>query len=72
MDLSTALARISKGVKDLRAVWEEVSPSWNDSMKKRFEEQHINQLLNAATSAQREMDRLNQVMRQARAECDRR
>ena len=72
MDLSTALARLSKGVKDLRANWEEVAPTWNDSMKQKFEERHVDQLLQAAIATQREMDRLNQVMRQARMECERR
>ena len=72
MDLSTSLARLAKGIKDLRAIWEEVAPTWNDSMKQRYEDRHVDPLLAAALAAQREMDRLNQTMRQARMECERR
>jgi hypothetical protein len=69
VDLSTGTARLARGLKNLKVKWEETCDLWDDRMRESYEEKHIELLNQLSLSTLREMDRLNQVLQQAQAEC---
>jgi hypothetical protein len=69
MDLSTGTSKLSLALKNLRLQWEETKGHWSDAVARDFEEKQIHVLDQQTLDTLREMDRLAQVMSQARREC---
>ena len=69
MDLGTGMARLTRGLKNMSATWEEVKESWTDRVAQEYEERHILLFEELARATLREMSRLGAVLQQAQQEC---
>jgi len=69
MELATGLAKLNLGMKTLRRQWEETRARWRDPVGQAYENNHIVPLEVQVRAALREIDRLGQVLSQARHEC---
>jgi chemotaxis regulatin CheY-phosphate phosphatase CheZ len=62
----TKLARSLKGLLD---TWDSVQEHWTDSVRRDFEDRHLQELCQRVRSTLSAMDRLSEALRRARAEC---
>lgn len=69
MELSTGSTKLSHVLKNLRVQWDESQAGWNDKVRHDFEETHFRELEARVTSALGAIERLAQVLAQAKAEC---
>lgn len=63
MDLTTAL-------KDLRVRWDQATLVWNDAVRREFEEQFWEPLVERTVATLRAMDRLAPVLMKLRQDCE--
>jgi hypothetical protein len=62
--------KLYSALKSLRASWEQAQDRWQDAVRHEFEEQFWNALEPAVLSALSALDRLGQVLRDARRDCE--
>ncbi len=65
----TGSSRIKQNVRALRDQWLIVEPTWNDSVRKRFEERYLAPLEPAVDAAVFGMQKLSDVLDQVRRDC---
>ncbi|MFQ5342051.1 MAG: hypothetical protein ACE5F6_10950 [Anaerolineae bacterium] len=65
-NLNTTRAELQDAWQRLRQRWEETKAVWNDLVRRRFEKEHWAPLEDQAQATHREMERLAQVIAQAR------
>lgn len=70
MSLEAPRYKLYAALKSLRVCWDQTRQRWRDPVRQRFEEEFWNVLDPAVTSALGAVDRLSQVLQQARRECD--
>ena len=68
-DLSTASGQLHDALKVLRVRRAEVAEQWNDSQQRAFDEQHVAPLDPQVMLVLEHLNRLSQLMNQARHEC---
>lgn len=69
MSAQTALAKISRGRKDLAVAWEMLRRQWRDEQAQRFEKDIIQNLDTDLRQATAGLEQLNEVIRQAKRDC---
>jgi uncharacterized protein YukE len=65
-DLKITTGQLDSAFKTLRQRLEETKALWNDPVRRRFEKEHWTPLESQVQATQREMERLAQVIAQAR------
>jgi len=69
VDISTDRAKLHNQLKDLAVRWEEIKGTWDDAVRREFEENHWEVLAARVQAALRAMDQLATVMTQVRHDC---
>jgi hypothetical protein len=69
-DLYTGAGRIYDAMEHLQIVWQEISEQWNDSVSRRFREQHLDPMLPDVKLALDSIGRLNALMDEVQRDCD--
>jgi hypothetical protein len=69
VSLESPRYRLYSALKVLRASWERAQERWQDVVRQDFEEQHWNVLEPTTQATLASIDRLAQVLLQARREC---
>ncbi|MFQ5856286.1 MAG: hypothetical protein ACE5LU_11645 [Anaerolineae bacterium] len=64
--MNSTRAELQAGWQRLDQRWEETKAVWNDPVRRRFEKEHWTPLERQVQATQREMERLAQVIGQAR------
>jgi hypothetical protein len=70
VSVTTAQLDMHSALKDLRVRWEDVSAVWNDAVRREFENQHWEPLVQRVVAALRAMDRLGPVLMKLRQDCE--
>ena len=70
MSLYAGSAKLTKGLKVLRARWEEVKERWNDPVRHGFEKDYWDTLEDLVGQSLRAIDHLGQQLDQARHDCE--
>jgi hypothetical protein len=65
-NLGTTIAQLDAAFRTLSQRWEHTKTLWNDSVRRSFEDDYWTPLETQARETQREMERLAQVIAQAR------
>jgi hypothetical protein len=68
-DLSTASSQLFDALKVLRLRWAEAAALWTDQPRRVFEEQHVAPIEPQVLLVLERMNRLSQMMHQARHDC---
>ncbi len=69
MSLSSGAGKLHLALKDLRQHWEEAQAHWSDPVSQAFDENHYRPLEGQLLATLRALDRLAQILDQARKEC---
>jgi hypothetical protein len=69
MSLDAGGAELNAALKDLKRLWDDVRPGWNDPVSRDFEEHTWNALESQTIAVLRALDRLGPVLLRARREC---
>jgi hypothetical protein len=69
MSMATGRYQISSAMKTLRVRWDETCMSWRDAVRREFTERYWNTLEGELPKLETVIDRLDQVLAQARQEC---
>lgn len=69
MELSTGSTKLSHVLKNLRVQWVESQVGWSDSVRRDFEDNHLMELEARVAAAMGAIERLAQVLGQAKDEC---
>jgi hypothetical protein len=69
VDITTDRAKLHNQLKDLNARWQELRGSWDDPVRKEFEEGHWAELDARVRTVLRAMEQLATVMTQVRHDC---
>ncbi len=64
--MNNHLAHLDTAFKSLRQRWQDIQSVWNDPVSRAFEQEYLLPLESQVQAAQREMERLAQVIAQAR------
>ncbi len=67
---ATGRGKLYGTLKDLRLRWEDTERIWDDPVRRDFEENVWNPLVEQSLAAIRGIDRLDQVLRQMQHECE--
>ena len=68
--LSHSEAVLAKAGRELRLAWEATASHWRDRARAELERKYIDELLPAAKSAARAVERVNGILREAIGECE--
>jgi hypothetical protein len=69
-DLVTGASRIHDAMKSLEVAWHEVSDQWNDSVSRRFREEHLDPLIPDVKLALDTISRMNALMDEVQRDCE--
>jgi hypothetical protein len=69
-DLSTGSGRIRHALENLETVWHDVSEQWNDSVSRRFREQHIDPMIPRIKLALDAVSRMSLLMDEVERDCE--
>jgi hypothetical protein len=69
VSLTASSLELSAALKDMRVLWEQTQPVWDDIVRHDFEANYWSALESQLMSVLRAMDRLAPVLAQARREC---
>jgi hypothetical protein len=69
-DLATGAGRIRHALKNLEAVWHESSDEWNDSVSRRFREQHLDPMIPDVKLALDAIGRMHLLMDEVQRDCE--
>jgi hypothetical protein len=69
-DLITGICRIYDALEKLQIVWQESSESWNDSVSRRFQEEHLEPMVPDVKLALESVSRMNSLMDEVQRDCD--
>jgi len=69
-DLITGASRINHALENLQIVWQEVSDSWNDSVSRRFREEHLDPMIPDVKLAMDSISRMNSLMDEVQRDCE--
>ena len=69
-DLSAGVGRIRDVADVIHREWEETAEYWTDENSREIEENHLQPLFRELANAMNAMQRLDELARQARRECD--
>jgi hypothetical protein len=69
MSLSSGSGKLNLALKALLLRWEETQGQWNDPVSQAFDENHYRPLESQLLATLRALDRLAQILDQARKEC---
>lgn len=68
-DLITGASRINDALEKLQIVWQEISDSWNDSVSRRFREEHLDPMIPDVKLAMDSVSRMNALMDEVQRDC---
>ena len=68
-DLQTGVIRLTRAAKQLRDRWSETKEQWNDQNRRDFERNHLEPLAPEITLTLAAVQRLAEVLEQARRDC---
>ena len=68
-DLITGASRIYDALENLQIVWQEVSDNWNDSVSRRFREEHLDPMIPDVKLAMDSVARMNSLMDEVQRDC---
>ena len=69
MSVMAGLGKLQQSLKSLSQKWEQTRLTWNDKVRKDFEDEHVKPLLDTAVSTVAAMERLGRILDQATKEC---
>ena len=69
MDLNTEASKIQFALKILRAQWDSAREKWSDSVRREFEEKHLQPLMDRVSFTLGEIGRLNHTLQKIEQEC---
>jgi hypothetical protein len=69
-DLITGISRIYDALEKLQIVWQESSESWNDSVSRRFQEEHLDPMIPDVKLAMESVSRMNSLMEEVQRDCE--
>jgi hypothetical protein len=67
--MSDGSGKLTYAAKNLRRKWDEVSESWSDEIRNRFESQHIGPWVTQTTATSRGMHSLDEIIQKMRRDC---
>jgi hypothetical protein len=70
-DLYTGAGRIYDAMDRLQVVWHEVSQHWNDSVSRRFREEHLDPMIPDVKLALDSISRMNALVDEVQRDCER-
>ena len=70
MSLTTGYMDLNAALKNVRLRWEDATPVWNDVVRREFEEQYWEPLVERTVAALRAIDRLAPVLLKLRQDCE--
>jgi hypothetical protein len=69
-DLNTGAGRIRHALENLETVWGEISDQWNDSVSRRFREQHLDPMVPRVKLALDAISRMSLLMDEVERDCE--
>lgn len=69
-DLATGSGRIRFALENLEAVWSEISDQWDDSVSRRFREQHLDTMVPRVKLALDAISRMAHLMDEVERDCE--
>jgi hypothetical protein len=69
-DLATGSGRIRHALENLEAVWSEISDQWDDSVSRRFREQHLDPMIPHVKLALDAISRMALLMDEVERDCE--
>lgn len=68
--IESGQTKLAHSLKALLEQWDIVETHWKDSIRDEFEKRHLNELADQSRRALSAMDRLAEIIRQARRDCE--
>jgi hypothetical protein len=69
-DLTTGAGRIRHALENLETVWNEISDQWDDSVSRRFREQHLDPMVPCVKLALDAIQRMSLLMDEVERDCE--
>jgi hypothetical protein len=69
-DLITGVSRIFDALEKLQITWQESSSGWNDSVSRRFREEHLDPMIPDVKLAMESVARMNSLMEEVQRDCE--
>ncbi len=69
-DLATGSARIRHSLEHLEITWNEISDQWDDSVSKRFREQHLEPMIPRLKLGLDAISRMNLLIDEVERDCE--
>jgi hypothetical protein len=69
MSVTAGLGKLKHAAKDLRLQWGEVQSTWHDDNCRRFQENHVEPLLDRLRMVELALGHMASVLQQARHDC---
>lgn len=66
---SSSVGKLHSALRDLQRNWQATDEAWQDSVRKRFEEQYYEPMAASSMSTIQEMRRLQEILMRAAMEC---
>jgi hypothetical protein len=70
VSVAAGVMKLNTAMKTLLGRWDEVGDDWDDAVRRDFEENYLEPLRAQTQATVREMERLGEVLRNARRHCD--
>lgn len=68
-DLSTGVGQLSHALASLKESWLETKATWNDDVRRQFEEKHLNEIPAQIQQVVLAVQRLSETVQRAEREC---
>ena len=69
-DLATGAGRIRHALENLEVTWNEISDQWDDSVSKRFREQHLDSMVPRLKLGLDAISRMNLLIDEVERDCE--
>jgi hypothetical protein len=69
-DLATGAGRIRHALENLETVWNEISGEWDDSVSRRFREQHLESMIPRLKLGLDAISRMSLLMDEVERDCE--
>lgn len=69
-DLATGAGRIRHSLENLETVWNEISDQWDDSVSRRFREQHLESMIPRLKLGLDAISRMSLLIDEVERDCD--
>lgn len=69
-DLATGAGRIRHALESLETVWNEISSEWDDSVSRRFREQHLESMIPRIKLGLDAISRMNLLIDEVERDCE--